>query len=93
MFADFLTGLLSVSSYRSIRKLPNDLPILLISGTEDPVGAYGKGPQWYFQRLRRAGKPGSELRLYPDCRHEIFHELNRHEIMDEVVDWIADSIS
>ena len=51
--------LLSLQYYCNTRlwykTLPKDLPLLLISGSMDPVGNYGKGIQAIERQLRGAG--------------------------------------
>ena len=34
------------------------------------------------------GAPGSELRLYPELRHEIFNEPEAEAIFGDVLDWL-----
>ena len=68
--------------------LPKDLPLLLISGEEDPVGEYGKGVQAVADQLRSSGHNAVSLKLYPGCRHEILNETNRQEIMEDLLRWL-----
>lgn len=69
-------------------KVPKDLPILLISGAEDPVGDYGKGVQAVEEKLRETGHDRVALKIYPDCRHEVLNEKNRDEVMNDLLAWI-----
>ena len=50
------------------------LPILLISGQEDPVGDAGKGVRTICNRMEKAGMENVTLNLLPNARHDIFHE-------------------
>jgi alpha-beta hydrolase superfamily lysophospholipase len=50
------------------------LPILLISGQEDPVGDAGKGVRTICNRMEKAGMENVTLNLPPNARHDIFHE-------------------
>ena len=50
------------------------LPILLISGQEDPVGDGGKGVRTICNRMEKAGMENVTLNLLPNARHDIFHE-------------------
>lgn len=50
------------------------LPILLISGQNDPVGDAGKGVQAIYNRMVKAGMEHVTLKLLPGARHDIFHE-------------------
>lgn len=68
--------------------VPKDLPILLVSGAEDPVGNYGKGVKDVAGRLKSTGHTKVTLKLYPECRHEVLNELNRQEVMEDLLSWI-----
>lgn len=69
------------------KSVPNDLPILLTSGCEDPVGEYSKGIRDIYQRLLASGHTQVTLKLYDNCRHEILNELNKEDVMDDILDW------
>ena len=68
--------------------MPKDLPIHLVSGSLDPVGAEGKGVQQVADQYRRLGVEEVSVKLWPDARHEVLNETNRDEVMDEVVGWL-----
>lgn len=69
--------------------LDPNLPMLMISGTMDPVGNYGKGIVAIERRLRRVGVRDLTVWLYPKARHELLNEINRDEIMRDVLSWFA----
>ena len=50
------------------------LPVLLISGRDDPVGDGGKGVQALYRRMQNAGLEKVTLRLFPGARHDLLHE-------------------
>jgi alpha-beta hydrolase superfamily lysophospholipase len=50
------------------------LPILLISGQDDPVGDGGKGVQEIYRRMVKAGMENVTIRLLPGTRHDVLHE-------------------
>lgn len=68
--------------------VPKDLPILVISGAEDPVGDYGKGIDKVCENLEKSGHTKVTKILYPDCRHEVLNELNKEDVMADVLQWI-----
>ncbi len=68
--------------------VPKDLPILLISGEEDPVGNYGSGVREVAKGLTDAGCTRVSVKLYPGCRHEVLNETNRKDVMEDVLAWI-----
>ena len=69
--------------------VPKDLPILLVSGEEDPVGNYGKGVRSVAEGLKDTGHTQVTLKLYPGCRHEVLNETNRQEVMEDLLAWIG----
>lgn len=85
--------LLSLQYYSNTRlwyqTLDPNLPMLLISGSMDPVGNYGKGVTAIEKQLRRVGVRDLTMWLYPDARHELLNETNRDEVMRDVLSWFA----
>lgn len=70
------------------------LPILLISGQDDPVGNGGKGVQAIYRRMTKAGMERVTLLLLPDGRHDIFHEESSgvaESVRHCVMDWLTDT--
>jgi alpha-beta hydrolase superfamily lysophospholipase len=67
---------------------PKDLPILLFSGTSDPVGNFGKGVNEVFKKFKKAGVKDISLKLYEGGRHEMLNEINYKEVYQLVLDWL-----
>jgi alpha-beta hydrolase superfamily lysophospholipase len=74
----------------NLENMPADLPVLVVSGGEDPVGDYGKGVQKAADSLRLAGLKNVQMKLYEQDRHEILNELDRAQVMQDIYDWIMD---
>ena len=87
-YYDFLGSLQYIEDENNFKKIPKNLPILIISGEEDPVGDSGKGLKKLYNRYKEAGVKDLEIKLYPGARHEILNEINRNEVMDDVVNWL-----
>ena len=68
--------------------LKKSLPVLIISGTDDPVGNYGKGVRKLFEEYHRMGMEDVEMKLYDGARHEILHELGRETVYMDLASWI-----
>ena len=68
--------------------VPKDLNILLTSGEKDPVGPQAEGIKNIGKKLLDSGHTSVTVKIYPDCRHEILNELNRDEVMEDIVQWI-----
>lgn len=69
------------------KNMKKDLPILLISGEEDPVGDYGKGVTAVYKKLKNNGC-NVTMRLYKDCRHEIHNDTCREESAQDILKFI-----
>lgn len=89
-YADILSLVQRVNTKDWYKSVPKDLNLLLISGTEDPIGNYGKGAKEVFEKLQAAGHKNTVLKLYEGCRNELIHECGKYSIFDDIADW-ADS--
>ena len=87
-FVDLLGGLGTINSDSAVMRVPKNLPIHLVSGSLDPVGAKGKGVQQVADQYRRLGVQDVSVKLWPEARHEVLNETNRDEVMDSVVEWL-----
>jgi len=68
--------------YKALRK---DLPILLVSGSQDPVGNYGKGVEEVYTALIAEGVTDADRKLYGGMRHEILNELGKEEVYGDIL--------
>lgn len=66
------------------------LPILLLSGQDDPVGNGGKGVQTLYKRMKKAGMENVTMKLFPGARHDLLHEetCGAEEARRMIGDWI-----
>ncbi len=86
-YRDLMTILGEVSKKDWPQKLRKDLPVLLISGSDDPVGDYGAGVREVYESLLAAGVKDVGLRLIEGKRHEILNEGNKRETYGELLAW------
>ena len=66
------------------RALPATLPILLVSGEDDPVADYGRGVRKVARRLEAEGKTVT-CKLYPGARHEILNDFTYEEVRADIL--------
>ena len=83
------SGIEFMQKRENIAKVPKDLPLLLVSGADDPVGSFGKGVEQAFQGYLEAGITDVHMKLYPTDRHEILNELDRAQVYDDLRDWLV----
>jgi len=73
----------------TIKNTPKELPIFIISGEKDPVG--GKKCEEVtalHKAFEKAGCKNVELKIYKDARHELVNELNKEEVMNDILKWM-----
>jgi len=87
-FNDLFTLTHRVSKRGWARRVPAGLPMLFLSGAQDPVGGYGEGPEEVAEALRKAGSYDVTLKLYDNMRHEVLNEKDRGAVYDDVLEFI-----
>nr|WP_285851894.1 alpha/beta fold hydrolase [Sporosarcina luteola] len=87
-FTDLFDGLGKINEMDDIRQVPNGLPILLLSGLDDPVGNKGKGVWQAARQFTDAGIENITVMLYEGGRHEMLNEVNREQVFNFIKDWI-----
>lgn len=73
---------------KNAKKIPKDLPLLMISGEEDPVGDLGKGVKKAYKMYKAVGIKDITCKLYPGDRHEIINETDRYIVFEDVYKWL-----
>ena len=81
-------GLIYNNNIYNIRKISKDLPVLLLAGTDDPVGNFGKSVEIVVKRFKEAGIKDVEHKLYEGARHEVLNEINNTKIFHDIFMWI-----
>lgn len=90
MFGDLFSGLQIINNPDCFRSTPSDLPMLIYSGTADPVGGtQGKGVQQVHDSYKRAGIKNLTLTLKKDFRHECLNEEGREEVFNDIFEWLS----
>ncbi len=88
LIRDMMTGLRYIQEPAHIERMNKALPVLFISGGDDPVGSYGKGVRQAADAFRRAGMENVTVKIYPLCRHELLKEINRDEVGRYILQWL-----
>ncbi len=78
-----------LAQVQSLARIRPDLPLLITSGSNDPLAGGGQLVALLAQRYQGAGLTDVTLTVYEDARHEIFNETNRDEVTADVIDWLA----
>jgi len=89
-YNNMFRGMRYCQRQENLDKIPKDLPILVVSGENDPVGEFGKGPGLVAESYRKTGIQDVTLKLYPDDRHEILNELDKETVDRDLLAWIEE---
>lgn len=81
-------GIMYNNKLYNLKKIPKRLPIILLSGTGDPVGDYGRSVEIQQNRLIDAGIKKVDIKLYENARHEILNETNYKEVYQDIFLWM-----
>ena len=69
------------------KNIPKELKVYIFVGTDDSVGGE-EGAKVLVERYQNAGIKDITFKTYHGSRHELFNELNRDEVIRDVISWL-----
>ncbi len=91
-YIELIKGLLIGQKRSNILKTPH-IPLLFISGGEDPVGFKGMGVKRVISLYGKLGyKDNITFKLFEGARHEILNEINKEEVYQYIHNWIKELV-
>ncbi len=86
-FRDLLWGVKNIYKAKNLLKVPRDIPLLMLAGSQDPV--VGKEKE-FVKTLDLFSKIPEDFssKIYPEGRHEMLNETNRQEVFDDISTWL-----
>ena len=76
-----------------LAKVPKDLPLLIMSGENDPVGLYGAGVKRMYEKYKKLGITEIKMDIRSGDRHELLNEPDRFEVYEEIRNFMGNHIS
>ncbi len=86
---EFLRGLRTLYMRKNLKKIDKNQKILIVAGSDDPVGAWGKGPKALADMYKKLGVKSVELHIYEGMRHEILNEKDCKLVEDDIKLFLA----
>ncbi len=77
-----------IEQKKHIRCIRTELPMLFVSGTDDPVGGYKKGVQRVIDEYKELGIEDIESKFYENARHEILNDWCYDEVAEDIYQWL-----
>ena len=71
-----------------LKMTPSYLPILLMSGDEDPITHGGKDTKEIYEMYKSLGITDLAMEIVPEGRHVLLKELNKDEIYKKIRNWL-----
>ena len=68
------------------------MPVLLLSGEDDPVGGYGQMVIKAYEVMKDAGLVDINYKLYQKMRHEILNEKEQNIVYEAIHQWLEAAI-
>ena len=75
-------------SYKTVKAVPENLPVYFVAGADDPVGDYGKGVLKAKDKFVKAGVKDVSITLYENSRHEILNDNCKERVYEDVLKFI-----
>lgn len=88
-YYQMFTGMKVLTNQKNIDKIEKTLPLLLVSGEDDPVGDFGRGVEKVYEQFKQAGIQKTEIHLYRGDRHEILNERDRKQVFEDIYKWFS----
>jgi alpha-beta hydrolase superfamily lysophospholipase len=85
---DMFAGARRLADPAEVARMPHDLPVYVAVGSKDPVNGALTLLWPLVDRYRAAGLSDVTVRVYDDGRHEILNEINRAEVIDDLLQWL-----
>lgn len=91
-YYQMFVGMKELTKESNMKKMPKNLPLLFVSGEDDPVGGFGKDVEKVYQSYVKAGIRNVDIKLYEKDRHEILNEQNRAEVYRDLYHWMEGNV-
>jgi alpha-beta hydrolase superfamily lysophospholipase len=75
------------------KHIEKDIPLLIAIGSEDSLGGEKSVRTLAEKYISRSRLTDIEVVIYAEARHEIFNEINKGEVIADLVAWLDDRLA
>jgi alpha-beta hydrolase superfamily lysophospholipase len=91
--SEMLIGLKDISNKKTFENTPNELPLFIISGEEDPCGGkLAKDVRNVHSKYKASGCVDVSINIYNGARHEILNEKINEKVYNDINKWASNYI-
>lgn len=87
-FNDMMKILQYIHTPKNMKKIPAELPVLIMYGSDDPVGDYGKTIKHLYNIYQQNGIKDLDIKEFKGDRHEILNEDDKENVENELISWM-----
>ncbi len=89
---DMFVGAGAAQDPMAIEQIPKGLPIYIFAGEEDPIHNEHKDLDRMVAVYRGHGIQNLDYRYYEGGRHEMFNEINKEAVVEDLIEWLKESL-
>lgn len=86
----FFAGVQDIYKFKSMKSLSVHVPMLLVSGTKDALAKNGDSVRKLKNYYIKQGVTRVLMKLFKNGRHEMFNEVNKTQVYNEVLNFIKE---
>ncbi|MCG9479910.1 MAG: lysophospholipase [Actinomycetia bacterium] len=87
-FYNLARATLNINKTRNLDRIPKNLPVLMLAGQYDAVGNMARGVKKFYKTFQKLAIQDLNLKIYPDCRHELLNEKIKDSIYEDILTWV-----
>lgn len=77
-----------LNNKKNLEGMDPDVPILIVSGSEDKVGANGHGVRYVYHTLKKLPIHDVRMKIFDGDRHEVLNETDRNKVYYAIRMWL-----
>lgn len=85
---DLIAAMMVTIEAPVVAAVRKDLPLYILSGEKDPAHGDWRAIHRLEDNYRQAGLTNISIKKYMGGRHEMFNEINRKEVTEELLEWL-----
>lgn len=91
-YYDLFEGMEKMADPKNFHCTNPYLPIMFLSGEDDPCTGGTKGLADSIRRMEEAGYRSITSKVYPGMRHEILQEKDHQKVYEDMAEWILNMV-
>ena len=91
-FATVFNSLIKMQKEDILENTPKNLPILMLSGSDDPVSHYTEQVLQTEELYKSHNVKDITVKIYEGARHNVLSEINKDEVMNDCLKWIKEKL-